>query len=697
MADQPERTPRGDRPTGRTPRIRGAGAELEPREAPRPEPEIERKELITSARTGDRYVRITREKGGIRRLGAGHLEATREVLRPHSGLGRAFSQLKEIVLGPALASAELAHERLSKVKALAVFSSDALSSSAYATEEILRVLVLAGAAALSLTLPIAFAIGVLLVIVATSYRQTIKAYPQGGGSYIVTKDNLGTWPALVAAAALLIDYVLTVSVSVSAGVAAITSAVPLLHEHAVGLAVGFIVLITLVNLRGVSESGTIFAAPTYLFILMAFAMLALGTVRFIEGGPVNVDAASATLPVLEPLSIVLVLRAFASGNAALTGVEAISDGVPAFKPPEWKNARTTLTWMGVILGALFLGISFLSVQFGVLPNETETVVSQLGRIAFGGDTPPYYVYQAATMLILVLAANTAFSDFPRLGYFLARDHFIPHQFQFRGDRLAFSTGILALGLLSAAVLTAFHAETHALIPLYAVGVFVSFTLSQSGMVLRWWRKREPGWRAGLPINALGAATTGLVAVIIAATKFEHGAWMVIVLIPTLVLLMRGVNAHYTTVADELALPRPDEPLPELPEPTVLVPVPGLNRAVEHTLAVARALSPNVIALHVTDDSEAGSKVREQWDAWGTDIPLVILESPYRSLMAPLLAYVDRLQRNAPRTPIVVVLSEFVPRHFWEYFLHNQSALRLKASLFFRPNTVVMDVPYHLEH
>ncbi len=694
MADEVDRGSGSDHPNGRRPRIRGE--ELEARDVPRSAPEIERKEFITSPRTGDRYVRITREKGGIRRLGAGHLEATREVLRPRTGLGRLTSGLKAFVLGRPLATAELAHERLSKVKALAVFSSDALSSSAYATEEILRVLILAGAAALSLTLPIAFAIGVLLVIVATSYRQTIKAYPQGGGSYIVTKDNLGTWPALVAAAALLIDYVLTVSVSVSAGVAAITSAAPFLHEYAVELAVGFIVLITLVNLRGVSESGSIFAAPTYLFILMAFAMLALGTVRLIQGGPVDAGTSAAALPVLEPLSIVLVMRAFASGNAALTGVEAISDGVPAFKPPEWRNARTTLTWMGVILGTLFLGISFLSVQFAILPSDTETVVSQLGRIAFGGDTPPYYTYQAATTLILVLAANTAFSDFPRLGYFLARDHFIPHQFQFRGDRLAFSTGILALGLLSGVVLAAFRAETHALIPLYAVGVFVSFTLSQSGMVVRWWRHREPGWKSGLPINALGAATTGLVAIVIAATKFEHGAWMVIVLIPTLVLIMRGINAHYQTVTTQLALPHPDEPLPALPAPIVLVPVPALNRAVEHTLAVSRALSPNVIALHVTDDSEAGAKVREQWDQWGTDIPLVILESPYRSLMAPLLAYVDTLQRNDPNTPIVVVLSEFVPRHFWEYFLHNQSALRLKASLFFRPNTVVMDVPFHLE-
>jgi amino acid transporter len=617
------------------------------------------------------------------------------VLQPHSGVGRLFQGLKEAALGQPLATAQLAHERLSKVKALAVFSSDALSSSAYATEEILRVLVLAGTVALTFTFPIALAIAVLLAIVATSYRQTIKAYPQGGGSYIVTKDNLGATPALVAGAALLIDYVLTVAVSISAGVAAITSAAPRLHDYSVELAIGFIALTTLLNLRGVRESGTIFAAPTYAFIVMAFAMLALGMARLLVEGPVDLAVAASDVPVLEPLTIFLVLRAFASGNAALTGVEAISDGVPAFKPPEWRNARTTLAWMAVILGALFLGISFLAVQFAILPSETETVVSQLGRIAFGGDTPAYFAYQTATMLILVLAANTAFSDFPRLGYFLARDHFIPHQFQFRGDRLAFSTGILVLGVVSAVVVTIFHAETHALIPLYAVGVFLSFTLSQSSMVVRWWRRHEPGWRTGLPINALGAATTGVVAVVIAATKFEHGAWMVIVLIPILVLTMRAISQHYGSVAEELLLERANGPLRQIAEPIVLVPVPGLNRAVEHTLVVARALSSTVTAIHVSDDPEEGARLRERWGQWEHDVPLVILESPYRSLLAPLVAYVDGIQQRDKTTPIVVALSEFVPRHFWEYPLHNQSALRLKAKLFFRPNTVVMDVPYHL--
>jgi amino acid transporter len=606
-----------------------------------------------------------------------------------------FGAVKDAVIGEPLATKELAHERLSKVKALAVFSSDALSSSAYATEEILRVLILAGAAALSLTFPIAVSICVLLAIVATSYMQVIKAYPQGGGSYVVTKDNLGSWPALVTGASLLIDYTLTVAVSTSAGVAAVTSALPALHPYAIELAIAFVVIITLINLRGARESGTVFAIPTYLFVFMAFLMIALGGIRLFTEGPVPPATVVSEIPVLEPLTLLLVLRAFASGNAALTGTEAISDGVPAFKPPEWRNARITLACMAAILATLFLGISFLSVEFSIVPNERETVVSQLGRLTFGGDGLLYFVFQAATALILFLAANTSFSGFPILGYFLARDHFIPHQFQFRGDRLAFSTGILVLGVVSAIVVTIFQAETHALIPLYAVGVFLSFTVSQSSMVVRWWRRREPGWRTGLPINALGAVTTGVVTIVVAVTKFEHGAWMVIVLIPILVLAMRGVNLHYQSVAEELRLDRANGPLRQITEPVVLVPVPGINRAVEHTLVVARALSSNVTAIHVSDDPEESERLRERWGQWEQDVPLIILESPYRSLLTPLIAYVDGIQQRDKNTPIVVVLSEFVPRHFWEYPLHNQSALRLKARLFFRPNTVVMDVPYHL--
>lgn len=660
-------------------------------------PELETKELRKGARPGERYIKRNRPaRGTIRRSGPGHLTATDKAMQPRGGVGRVVHRLKRFLIGRPLATSDIAHERLTKIKALAVLSSDALSSSAYATEEILRVLVLAGAAALSLTLPIAGAIALLLAIVGISYSQTIKAYPRGGGSYIVTKDNLGTWPALVAGAALLIDYVLTVAVSVSAGVAAITSALPDLLSVKVELGVFFIFLITVINLRGVRESGTIFAAPTYLFILGMLAVLGLGFIRAATGTlPSTAGGEIQRLPIEEPLTLFLILRAFASGCAALTGTEAISDGVPAFKPPEWKNARTTLTWMVVILGVLFVGITVLANQMHVLPNDEETVVSQVARGVLGTNLA-YYLVQVATMLILVLAANTSFSDFPRLSYFLARDHFMPHQFFFRGDRLAFSTGIMALGLLSGLLTLAFGADTHALIPLYAVGVFIAFTLSQSSMVARWWRRREPGWQRSLPINAVGALTTGVVAVVIASTKFERGAWMVLVLLPILVLTMRAINAHYMSVREEIALERLDKPLPEIPEPPIVVPVPGLNVMVVRTLAFARSLSRNVTAVYITDDFAEADEIRKNWDRWSGDVPLVILESPYRSLMSPLMAYLDALEQQHPGTPVTVALGEYVPRHWWEQLLHGQTSFRLKLALFFRPNTVVVDVPFHLQ-
>jgi amino acid transporter len=656
---------------------------------------------------GERYVRVHRPfHDTFREMAGDTLVAREHVFRPRGAFGKLWARLRWFMVGRPLATAQLAHERLSKTKALAVFSSDALSSSAYATEEILRILVLAGASALALTLPVALAITLLLVIVGISYRQTIKAYPQGGGSYIVTKDNLGSGPALVAGSALMTDYVLTVAVSVSAGVFALTSAVPMLHDYKVLLAVGFIALITLVNLRGVRESGAIFAAPTYVFIIMATGMIGYGLFG-LSVGIIDPDLAQTAASLeawqtseahegFQSLSIFLVLRAFASGCAALTGTEAISDGVPAFKPPEWKNARTTLTWMVVILGVLFLGISYLAMQLAIVPDVEgiESVVSKIAHAVYG-DGILYYLMQAATMLILVLAANTAFSDFPRLSWFLARDHYLPHQFSFRGERLAFSTGIMTLGIVSAVLVAWFGADTHQLIPLYAVGVFTSFTLSQSGMVKRWWTRREPGWHYSLPVNLLGALTTGLVTVIVATTKFTHGAWMVIVLIPIQVWLLRRINGHYLRVAEQLAMDAAVEKMPTYPEPILVVPVPGLNRAVARTIGYARALSKNVTALHITDDMQAADELRQAWKTWGTDVPLVILESKYRALSGPLMHYLDAVSQRNPTTPITVVLAEYVPRRWWEWPLHNQTALRMKAMLFFRPNTAVIDVPYHL--
>jgi amino acid transporter len=661
------------------------------------DPDLAARQMVQGRLPGDRVVRVGRP-GAFKRRGRDVLVATDRAYEAKPGVGRLLDRAKRLLIGGPLASTEAHHERLTKVKALAVLSSDALSSSAYATEQILVVLVAGGAAALTYATPIAIAIGVLLAVVGTSYRQTIKAYPHGGGSYIVTKDNLGTWPALVAASALLIGYVLTVAVSVSAGVAALTSAVPPLLPWSVEIAVALVALLTVVNLRGVRESGSIFAAPTYLFIGTAMLLIALGLGRVVTGAgpayPVATDP--TTFPVVEPLSLFLILRAFSQGAAALTGVEAIADGVPAFHRPEWQNARTTLTAMISILAILFLGITYLAVHFQILPREGETVLSQVNRAVFGSDTPLYYLFQAAAMLILVLAANTAYSDFPRLSYFLARDHFMPHQFSFRGDRLAFSTGIMVLGVLSGALLAAFHASTEALIPLYAVGVFIAFTFSQSSMTVRWWRRREPGWRYSLPINAVGALTTGTVAVVVGATQFVHGAWITVVLIPFLVLNMWAIGRHYRAVAEQIARPEglpPIKPLYDLP---VIVPVPGLNRVVAHTMAVVGGLSQNVVAIHVSDDAEAAQDLRRRWACEVPGVRLVILESPYREVLEPLLAYLDAVQEQLRGVPVIVVLSEYVPHGLHEFPLHNQTALGLKARLFFRPNTIVMDVPFHLE-
>ena len=658
--------------------------------------ELEQREVRTGSRPGTRYVRIVRPSSAtFRRVERGHLVATPKAIEGRSWAGRTYNTLKKVLIGQPLTTADLPHERLSKLKALAVFASDAVSSSAYATEEILLVLVLAGSAALTNAVPVSVAIVALLAIVATSYRQTIGAYPLGGGSYIVTKDNLGVIPALVAASSLLVGYVLTVAVSISAGVAALTSAVPTLHDYKVALAVGFVLLITLGNMRGIRESGSIFMAPTYMFIGGILLMIVVGMYRLAMGLPPVEDVQGTVTEIAEPLTLFLLLRAFTSGCAALTGTEAISDGVPAFKPPEAQNARRTLTSMAVILGVLFFGISLLAVSYGVAPREGETVVSQVARAVFG-TSPLYYYVQFATMLGLILAANTSFADFPRLSYFLARDSFLPRQFQFRGDRLAFSSGIVALAALSIGLIVGFGAETHALIPLYALGVFLSFTSSQASMVRRWWRLRQPGWVRGMVINGIGAFTTASVAVIFTITKFVDGAWMVVVVLPLFVLLLRGINHHYSHISDQLTLDRPDQPLPRMHRPFCIVPINGLHLGTLHALAYARSISQNVVAVMVTDDMELAEQAQRRWERWGGEVPLVILESPYRTITGPFLSYLDAIHSRQPDTPITVVLPEFVPRHWWEFALHNQAALRLKTALFFRPNTVVVDVPFHLQ-
>jgi amino acid transporter len=663
-------------------------------------PDLELREVRKGDRPGSRYVRLVpRSAQPFRRLEQPDMFlATEAAIRPRSALQAAWRQLKRVLIGPPLATTQLAHERLSKVKALAVFSSDNLSSSAYATEEILLILILAGTGAFNLSIPIALSIAALVAIVATSYRQTIRAYPGGGGAYLVAKENLGTLPSLIAGGSLLVDYTLTVAVSTAAGLAAITSAMPALQDEKVLLGVLFIGVLTLGNLRGIRESGTIFAIPTYFFIASFGLMLVVGLVRVALDADLRADPPPDAIAVgTQSLGIFLVLRAFSSGSAALTGIEAVSNGVPSFKPPESKNAATTLVWMAAILTVFFVGLTALAHQLDVAPSETKTVVAQVAETVFG-QTPLFYIVQAATAMILVLAANTSFNGLPVLASVMARDRFLPRQFAFRGDRLAFSYGILALGAASAGLLALFGGETHRLIPLYAVGVFTGFTLSQVGMVLHWRRTREQGWRPALATNAMGAVATGVVTVIIASTKFVSGAWITLLGICFLTYLLLAIRRHYDRVGQQLEVGAPSPHPPGEARPRgqpVLVPVDEVNEAVRRTAEYARSISNNVTALHVVDDVEGAEGLRQRWEEAIPEVPIVIIESPYRSFIAPILAYIDAVDRSYPGERITVVLPEVVPSHFWQGILHNQSAIPLKKALLSRPNTVVIGIPYHL--
>jgi amino acid transporter len=602
-----------------------------------------------------------------------------------------YTTLKRILIGNPLSTAAARHERLAKIPALAIFSSDNLSSVAYATEEILLVLVLAGSGALGYSPPIGMAIGLLTAIVATSYWQTIHAYPSGGGAYIVAKDNLGTLPGLVAGGALLVDYVLTVSVSVAAGVAAITSAFPTLYPHRVAICVGVVLLIMMANLRGIRETGRIFAVPTYWFILCLVILLGGGFFSLLtRGAP---PAPAEALPVHEPFTLFLVLRAFASGCAALTGIEAVANGVQAFKPPEARNAGITLAWMAFILGASFLGVTFLAYLYHIVPHEGETVVSMVGRQIFGRGGV-YYMIQTATAVILILAANTSFAGFPMLASMLANDRFLPRQFANRGDRLVFSNGIIILAGISSLLLVIFGGSTHALIPLYAVGVFTAFTLSQGGMVLHWRRERGPRWRSHAAINGLGAVVTAIVVSVIGATKFVHGAWMVIIIIPVLILGFLSVRRHYHTLGRQLSLDGFSPP--KLGRHPVVVLVAGIHRGVVTALSYAKAISPNVTAITVDLDPTATSRLRMQWQEWAPDVPLVVLDSPYRSVIQPVLQYIDQMEKQKDGAYMTIILPEFVPAKWWQHLLHNQTALLIKGALLFRRGKVAISIPYHLE-
>ena len=605
-----------------------------------------------------------------------------------------LGQVKRVLVGRPIPSSLAHHERLTKATGLAVLSSDALSSVAYASEEILRVLMIGGLATLTLSRPISLLIATLLAVVAFSYRQTIKVYSRGGGDYMVAKENLNVTAGLTAAAALLIDYTLTVAVSVAAGVAAITSAFPSLHISRVGMGIGCIVVLALANLRGIRESARAFSVPTFGFIGLMLLLVAVGIFRQWTGSTI---AAVPVEPLATlnsgPLTTFLLLTAFANGCTAMTGVEAILDGTPAFKPPEAKNAGQTLIIMATLAITLFVGVTFLATAVGAVPSERETIVSQVGRSVFGSGTFLYFALQGATTLILILAANTAYADFPRLASVVARDRFMPRQFMNQGDKLAFSNGIIALSVVACGLIWAFGGDTHRLIPLYMIGVFLSFTLSQTGMFLRWRRQRPPGWKLTAAINGVGAVLTGVVLVIIAITKGPEGAWLVIVLIPALVVLFRITKKHYDEVSDQLTLR--DWMPPARRTNVVLVPISGVQRAVVAALRYAESISTDVRAVYVNDNTEQISALRNDWRTWGGSVRLVVLESPFRSLMEPLLEYIDQVERERSNAYITVVLPEFVPSQWWHHLLHNQRALLIKGALLFRPNVVVTSVPFHL--
>ncbi len=670
------------------------------------EPERRAGQGLPGRLPGNRRVRVNRPHAPyFRYAGERTLIAKQAASTPRTPLGLALARARAVVFGRPLSNADEAGERLSVATGLPVFASDNISSSAYATEEIMRVLVFAGAGALVLTLPITIVVVLVLAIVVTSYRQTIAAYPKGGGSYIVSSDNLGTLPGLASASAILTDYVLTVAVSTAAGVAALTSIFPELFDYRVEICVTLVVLLAMVNLRGIRESGLIFSAPTYVYLISIFALLAFGFFRFATGTMPEYQApADWLVTTAQPLGWLLILRAFASGSVALTGTEAVADGVPAFRPPEAHNARVVILLMGAFFATIFLGISFLVGQLGILPDpsEEQTVISQLTGTLVGFGSPFHYLVQIATAVLLVLAANTSFADFPRLSSFLARDGFLPRFFQFRGDRLAFNSGILLLTSVAVVLLVMFGGSVSALIPLYTVGVFIAFTISQTAMVKRWWtlRESEPAWRRKATINGIGAITTGVVAVEVASSKFLLGAWVVLLLIPVLMAMMLFIKRQYTSSAEQLAV-RPDVHLPgPHREERVIIPVPGINRAVVQAVNVGRSVADDVLAVLVTDNPDEIAQIRERWEIQLPEVPLVIVESPYRALVNPLLAYLDVLDQMWPaekEKPITfVVIPEFVARHWWERLLYNQSANRLRRALLGRPHTVVVNVPYRRE-
>lgn len=623
--------------------------------------------------------------------------------------------LSHWLIGRPLSTADAPHQTIGKAIGLAVFASDALSSTAYATQEILVILAVAGTAAFGLVFPISIAIAILLWIVAISYQQTIHAYPDGGGAYIVARDNLGELPAQMAGAALLTDYVLTVSVSVSAGVAQIGSAFPALYPYRVVLGVFAVLLIMLVNLRGVKESGVAFAIPTYFFVIMMFVTVGVGLARYLTGtlgsvvDPPELEIAT-TISAITPF---LILHAFSSGTAALTGIEAISNGITAFKEPRSKNAAVTLVWMALILSSLFLGISFLSGQIHVVPSEAETVISQMARTIFNGRGLFYLAVISGTTVILIMAANTAFADFPRLSALAAKDGLLPRQLTYRGSRLVYSYGIVSLALIASLLIIVFQASVSRLIPLYAIGVFLSFSLSQAGMAHRWWKighikpgeeliergstlRYENNWQTKMLINGFGTLCTAIVMGIFAVTKFHDGAWVVLILLPVLIGIFLLIHRHYHRLASRLSLEKFGGPPPQATRHRVILPLSGVHQGSLEALRYARLLSNDVTAVHISIDPVETEKVQQKWEKWGEGTRLVIVDSPYRLFLEPLLTYLEEIiAQRQPNETITIVVPEFVPSERWHTFLHMQTAKLLRSELLSKPGVVVTNVPYQV--
>lgn len=673
-------------------------------------PDLVVQEKKQGARPGDVYVRVHAPHSRLfRRIGPGHFVATPQASHPVGALEKGYRKFKGILIGQPLETAQESHQRLNKLKALAVFGSDPISSCAYATEEAMLVLAAAGSGALTFAFPIAVAVSLVLSIVAFSYRQTVFAYPQGGGSYNVSRENLGVLPGLIAAAALLIDYILTVAVSIVAGSIAVTSALvasgyapqiqalnaalpPNLNVNVI-LSLLFILLMTVGNLRGVRESGAIFAVPTYVFLVSLAALLALGLFQTLTG-TLQPAQPPLVLPAAEPLTLWLILRAFSAGSVAMSGTEAISNGVPAFERPESKNAATTLTIMATILTVSFLGISFLATRMGLVPGP-ETIISQVARSVFGTNML-YYIFQIATTGILIIAGNTAFADFPRLASVLARDNFMPRQFLFRGDRLAFSTGIVALAAVAALLIVLFAGDVTRLIHLYAVGVFLAFTLSNTGMVMHWRKLRGAGWKRSMVINGFGAALTLVILIIVGVTKFALGAWIVVLLIPLIAGTFLFIHRHYEHVAAQLRIVANQLPAPTV-NAIVLVPIDDVNYASLRAISFARTISRDLIVLHIAVNGERTEKIKQKIANYAPGVKFVIVDSPYRSFTRPMLAYIDALHSQRPDAFVTIVLPEFITAHWWEGLLHNRTANRLRHVFEKHPNVAVVLVPYLLDH